>query len=214
VSKEIGRPPAAGQRSARRQEYAEETRKAIVDAARRLFAEKGYFATKVKDIAVAARVAPATVYAVSGGKYGLLQNLIDLWSTAPEIESTLNQVEQLEDPVAIIRVIASRARSMREEYGDIMRTILATAPNDPAVAASVAAATVVYRDALERVSRRLADLKSLRDGSDVKHATDVLWFYFGYVGLFTMHDENGWSYDQAEKWLADQAINGVLATSA
>jgi hypothetical protein len=79
---------------------------------------------------------------------------------------------------------------------------------------SVAAATVIYRDALERVSQPLADLKSLHDGSDVEHATDVLWFYFGYVGLFTMHDENGWSYYQAEKWLADQAIHGVLATSA
>ena len=50
----------------RREEYAEATRQAIVGAARRLFSERGYFATKVDDIAALARVAPATVYAVSG----------------------------------------------------------------------------------------------------------------------------------------------------
>ena len=45
----------------RRQEYAQATRQAILDAARKLFAERGYFATKVDDIAAEARVAPATV---------------------------------------------------------------------------------------------------------------------------------------------------------
>src|SRR5258705_11212689 len=39
--------------------------------------ERGYFATKVDDIAALARVAPATVYAVSGGKQGLLRTLTE-----------------------------------------------------------------------------------------------------------------------------------------
>jgi AcrR family transcriptional regulator len=53
--------------TSRRAEYAEATRKAIADAARQLFCQRGYFATKVDDIANQARVAPATVYAVLGG---------------------------------------------------------------------------------------------------------------------------------------------------
>ena len=51
----------------------EATRQAIVKAARQLFSERGYFATKVDDVAALARVAPATVYAVSGGKQGLVR---------------------------------------------------------------------------------------------------------------------------------------------
>jgi len=51
---------------ARRMMRGQATRQAIVEAARRLFSERGYFATKVDDIAALARVAPATVYAVSG----------------------------------------------------------------------------------------------------------------------------------------------------
>ena len=33
---------------------------------------------------------------------------------------------------------------------------------------------------------------------DLNQAVDVFWFYFGYSGLFTLHDENGWSYERAE----------------
>jgi AcrR family transcriptional regulator len=203
------RKPAA-RPAGRRQEYAEATRQAILDAARQLFAERGYFATRVEDIATAARVAPATVYAVGGGKYGLLQTLVQVWSTAPDIEATDVDILRLSDPAEIIRLVSARARGMREVYGDIMRTILATAPNDPAVAATTSEATTVYRDALTRISQRLAELGALREDVDVTRATDVLWLYFGYAGLFTMHDDNGWSWDQAEQWLADQAIHALL----
>jgi hypothetical protein len=27
---------------------------------------------------------------------------------------------------------------------------------------------------------------------------------------FTLHDDNGWSYERAERWLADQAIAALL----
>ena len=75
--------------TSRREEYAETTRQAIVGAARRLFSERGYFATKVDDIAASARVAPATVYAVSGGKQGLLRTLMETVTTDPIVETTI-----------------------------------------------------------------------------------------------------------------------------
>ena len=210
MDEDVRRHAAGQKQKGRRQEYAEATRQAILDAARRLFAEKGFFATRVEDIAAEARVSPATVYAVGGGKQGLMQKLIDLWATAPSIRATDEDILRLADPVAILRLVSARARGMREDYGDIMRTILATAPNDPVVAAFTSQANVVYRDALTRIAQRLADLGGLRDGVDVTRATDILWLYFGYAGLFAMHDDNGWSWNQAEEWLADQAIHAVL----
>jgi hypothetical protein len=39
---------------------------------------------------------------------------------------------------------------------------------------------------------------------------DVLWFYFGHGSYFTLHDENGCSYERAERWLADQACRKLL----
>lgn len=195
----------------RRQEYAEVTRQAIIDAARQLFAERGYFSTRVEDIAKEARVSPATVYAGFKGKFGLIQAMVDAWSTAPDINSTDEDILALEDPVAIIRRVSAGARGMREGYGDIMRTLVATAPNDEAVAATMREANVVYRAALTRISERIADVGTLREGVDVKKATDMLWLYFGYAGLFVMHDDNNWTWDEAERWLADQAIHALLA---
>jgi AcrR family transcriptional regulator len=94
----------------RREEYAEATRRAISEAARRLFCEQGFFATKVDQIAALARVAPATVYAVSGGKHGLLRTLMESWATAPAVAKTLGLIEEMNDPAASLRLVAAKCR--------------------------------------------------------------------------------------------------------
>jgi AcrR family transcriptional regulator len=202
---------AATRKMTRRQEYAQATRQAIVDTARRLFAEQGYFATRVDDIAAEARVAPATVYAVTGGKQGLLNELITTWTTDPIVESTISHILASRDPVGIIRDIATASRQMREQFADIIRVMLTTAPHDGAVAKQMEKATSVYRAALVPVAERLDKLRALRRGTDVAQAVDILWFYFGYASYFTLHDENGWSYERAERWLADQACRELLS---
>jgi AcrR family transcriptional regulator len=194
----------------RRDEYAQATRQAIRDAARRLFAERGYFATKVDDIAVEARVAPATVYAVTGGKYGLLKELIRIWTTDPLVEATTIRIGKASDPVDIVRELAAGSRRMREQYADIMRVVLATAPHDQAVAAELKAATSIYRRAFIPIAERLVALGALRGGLDVAYAVDVFWFYFGYASYFSLHDDNGWDYERAEHWLAEMTCRELL----
>jgi len=194
----------------RREEYAEATRQAILEAARRLFRERGYFATKVDEIAALARVAPATVYAVTGGKQGLLRILMDMSTTHPLVAATVESIEGMDDPPAIIRVVAQRCRKMREDFGDVMRVMIATAPHDRTVAEGLAIATARYRQAFLPVGRRLAALGALRPGMGENEAADLLWFYFGYGGLFTLHDDLGWSYERAERWLAGEASRALL----
>jgi len=194
----------------RRHEYAEATRQAIVDAARKLFSERGYFATTVAEIAALARVSQATVYAVSGGKQGLLRTLMDIWSTAPVVAEVLRKIDELDDPKAIVRLVAATCCGMRTEYGDIVRVILNTAPHDAEVAATLATGTERYRVAVLHIARRLAKLGALRKGMDANEAADVLWFYFGYSGLFTLVDDNGWSYERAEKWLYSEGSRALL----
>jgi hypothetical protein len=87
----------------------------------------------VDDVAALARVAPATVYAVSGGKQGLLRTLTETSTKDPTIEATIGSIKKLEDPSAILRLVAATVRSMREQFGDIMRVLLNTAPHDKAV---------------------------------------------------------------------------------
>ena len=194
----------------RREEYAEATRQAILRAARQLFSEQGYFATKVDEIAILARVAPATVYMVSGGKHGLLRTLMETGTTDPIVRATLASIDKMDDPGAIIRLVAASCRRMREQYGDIMRVMLTTAPHDQVVAEALATATARYRQAFLPIARRLAALGALHEDLDIDQAVDVFWFYFGYSGLFTLHDENGWTYERAEQWLCNEAGRALL----
>jgi AcrR family transcriptional regulator len=194
----------------RRAEYAQATRQAAVDAARHLFREKGYFATTVNEIAAAARVSPATVYAVNGGKQGLLSALIDEWSAAPIVAEAIQHIESLDDPVELLRYTAAVTRQMRQDYGDIMRVVIGAAPHDDKAAAALALGTARYRAGHAVAARRLAELGALRDGMDADAALDIMWFYLGYAGFFTLVDDNGWSYAKAEEWLFHAAGHAVL----
>jgi AcrR family transcriptional regulator len=195
----------------RRERYALATKEAIVDAARKLFAERGYFATTVEDIAVEADVAPATVYSSTGGKQGLLAELLRLWSEDPTIQATLDTVAATNDPQEVIGRLASAAAEMREAWDDLVRVFLATAPHDASVAKQLAPFTAFYRQCIVDIAQRLVELGAVREGVDAAYAADVLWLYFGYGSLYTLHHENGWSYARAEQWLAEQACRALLA---
>jgi AcrR family transcriptional regulator len=186
------------------------TRQASVRAARQLFSERGYFSTEVDNIAALARVAPATVHAVSGGKQGLLRTLTEAATTDPAIEAAIGSIEKLDDPSAILRLVAATVRTMREQFGDVVRVLLNTAPHDRAVCESLAIVTTRYRNVFVPIAQRLMDLGALREELDLNEAVDVFWFYFGYSGLFTLHDENGWSYERAEHWLCREASLALL----
>lgn len=204
------RGATGGRVGGRRAEYAAATRAAMVAAARTLFAERGYFATRVDDVAELARVSPATVYAVVGGKQGLLETLIEAWSTAPELAPIYEEIGKLDDPDTVLARTASGTRHMREEWGDVLRVALGVAAHDEATAAAVARATERYRAGCAVAARRLAELGALRDGMDVDGAVDVLWFYFGYAGYETLVRENGWSLAAAQDWLHAQARHALL----
>jgi hypothetical protein len=91
-----------------------------------------------------------------------------------------------------------------------MRIVLATAPHDPRVADSLAAATGNYRQGMVLTAQRLADIGALKPDLSVAAATDVLWFYFGYSSCFTLTEQNGWSPAEAEKSLLAQASSALL----
>lgn len=196
--------------ASRRAEYAELTRRAIIDAARELFAQRGYVRTKVDDIATRARVSPATVYAVAGGKQGLLHTLVDEWTQAPEVAEAYAAINIAETADAVMELTSSAVRRMRGDWGDVMRIVLTTAQQDDTAAERLHVATERYRAAMHIVATRLCELNALKPGITVKDAVDVLWFFFGYTGFFTLLDDNGWSPEKAERWLRDTASASLL----
>jgi AcrR family transcriptional regulator len=196
----------------RRAEYAEATRRAIIAAARELFVGRGYTATKVDEVAALARVSPATVYAVAGGKQGLLHTLVDDWTQAPEVDEAYRAIEASATADGVLDIVASTCRRMRCDWGDVMKIVLATAPVDETAAATLRTATERYRAGTLLAARRLAELGALKPGLSIDDANDMLWFYFGYSGFFTLMDDSGWSADRSEEWLREMAAIAVLGS--
>ena len=191
----------ASRKTGRRAEYAAATCRAIDDAARELFSTKGYIATTVDDIAEAARVAPATVYVVAGGKQGLLRSII---------EETYARILGMTDADELLRFITHATRVRFENARGLMRVVIDTAPHDAIAAQALETVHASLRGGLNRAARRLSELDSLRDGIDVRQATDTLWFYLGNNAYFTLTDDNEWSLDKAEQWLHESLRTALL----
>ncbi len=199
----------------RRAEVARAKRSAVVAAARTLFAEQGYFTTTVEQIARVAGVAPATVYATTGGKQGLLFELVQEWSTTPAVREALEGVARCERVEDVLAELSAGVGRVRDEWGDVIEVVLATAPHEPAVAARLLEVRRVYETDVDRCVRRILDLTD-HPGAH-REVLDVLWFYFGFRGYALLVHDRGWDSARAERWLVRQALRAVedaLAGSA
>ncbi|GAA2539074.1 TetR/AcrR family transcriptional regulator [Winogradskya consettensis] len=203
----------APQATGRRAEYAAATRDAILAAARELFVSQGYFGTRVEDIARTARVAPATVYAVGGGKNGLLRELIETAVRSGENDTIRARLSTHTDARELISFVVDTSRAKFEQWSPLMRQVIAAAPREPGVRESLDVAHASLRDTLARTADRLAELGALRPGLDAAAATDVLWFYLGNSAYFTMTDDLSWSLPRAAAWLEENLTFALLGPS-
>ena len=195
----------------RRAEYAAATRTAILDAARQLFVERGYFETRVEDIARAARVAAPTVYAAGGGKSGLLRTLIDAGTTGAGVDEIYAHIAAQTDPEVLLRFIVDATRAMFEQWSPLIRQVTDAAPQDPAVRESLAVAHASLREGLFRTADRLAELDALAPGLDAGEATDLLWYFLGNQSYFTLTGDLGWPPARAADWLHHRLRSVLLA---
>ncbi|GAB7045715.1 TetR/AcrR family transcriptional regulator [Catenuloplanes indicus] len=194
--------------TSRRAEYAEATRQAIIAASRELFVTKGYVKTTVNEIARTARVAPATVYAVGGGKQDLLRTVIQDGPASPVFDSLRAGIEAATEPGEVLRLVVRASREAFAAWADLMRVVTDTAPHEPAAAESLRVSRQIQRDCLAAAARRLESLGALRPTVD--EATDVLYYYLGNASFFTLTGDNGWTLDGAEHWLLSALHKALL----
>jgi AcrR family transcriptional regulator len=194
----------------RREEYPELTRRAVLEAARQLFAERGFFQVKVDEIAAASRVSPATVYAQCGGKHGLLRSLMDTWTTDIQIGENEQDILASDDPAIVLRTLAQGYRFMHETWGDVSTIVLDVAPHDKEAAAILATAQERHRRSLARTCRHLAAIDGLREGIDAPAAARLITYFYGIDGLARAQRILGWPVARANEWLLAQTSAAVL----
>jgi AcrR family transcriptional regulator len=72
------KPPRRAYHSRLRADQARQTRRRVLESARRLFVDHGYAGTTVAAVADHAGVSPDTIYLSIGGKRGLLEGVMDI----------------------------------------------------------------------------------------------------------------------------------------
>jgi hypothetical protein len=65
------------------------------------------------------------------------------------------------------------------------------------------------REALDTLAQPLEGLDAL-EPSDRGRAADVFWYLFGWKSWRTLIIDLGWSWDNAEQWLAQRGVEKLL----
>ena len=126
----------AAYKSERRQQQAQATHRDILRAARRLFAERGYAATSVADLAQEAGVAVQTIYTSCGSKRELVLALVDTIDEEAGIAPIAARQAESDKPEEIVSLAVRLTRQLNERCGDIISALLSAASLEPDAAAA------------------------------------------------------------------------------
>jgi TetR/AcrR family transcriptional regulator, regulator of cefoperazone and chloramphenicol sensitivity len=194
-----------------RQRHAAVTRSVIVEVARLKFAEDGYTATGVRQIAEGAGVSVQTLYSAFGSKQGILLALVDLAREQTGGLRTWDLIEQSEDPAEIVGLAARLRRQILELCGDIVTTLREGAAGDPEVVAVDDEGHRRTREGITHMCERLQVLGALRPDTTLKRAADqVAALFSAEVYEELTGPRSGWSPDEYESWLYERLQEVLL----
>jgi AcrR family transcriptional regulator len=193
-----------------RQRQAEETRRRIVEAARRLFLTKGYEDTTIWAVARATGVATQTVYAGFDSKRGLLSEIMDRATFGPTYQELVSQALAAEDPVARLKLAARIARQVHDSWRGEIELLRGAGVVAPELAALEREREDRRFEAQKPMIEYLAQRGRLRQGLDVPKARDILWALTGRELYRNLVVERAWSSARYEAWLADLLVSALL----
>jgi len=194
-----------------RQLQAEETRRRIARAARRLFAEQGYARTSIAAVAGTAGVAVRTVYAAFGTKQAILAAICDAWLAEADVFGLLAQAAEEPDAGRRLALIARLNRQQWERGIDVVALLEAASTTDRDVARMLAGWKEGRAQALAGVVAGIAD--RLADGVDTATAGAILGGLSAAEVYRELVEGVGWSADRYERWLADLLVRELLGPS-
>jgi AcrR family transcriptional regulator len=192
------------------------TRVRVIDAATRLFLERGYGATSIDAVAAAAGVSRATIFATVGSKPALLKTAYDVALVGDD------------EPIPFPQRPESRAvraepdpRRYLERYSHLIVPLLArVAPMYEAVRGAASADPEVRpvwdKLQLERrigASNIVGDVASkggLGSDADPEALADAVWVLIEPSLYQQLVNGRGWSPDRYEAWLARALTHELL----
>ncbi len=204
-------------RSSVREEQARRTRQAILDAARGLFAEQGYPATTIAQIAAAAGVAVDTVYASVGAKPVLMRLLMETAISGTDQAVPAEQRDYVhkfraassaKDKIGIYAAAVTEINMRMAPLHLVLRGAAAAAPELAEIRDEISARRAAN---MRLLARDLAETGELRPGLDPDEVADVVWSMNSAEYFSLLVRERGWAPDKLAAWLADAWCRLFLA---
>jgi AcrR family transcriptional regulator len=200
-------------RSLARQRQADDTRRRIVEATRKLLQSEGYAGMTIEAIAQRAEVSAQSVYAIFKSKTGILIELLNQATFGADYEEAVRKALSASDPETRLRLAAPIARQIHDAQSatfDLLRGAGVVAPE--------LAKLEQQRESLryERQERMIISLREagrLRRELDYATARDIFWVLTGRDLYRMLVRERGWSSQKYQDWLTDTLVQSLLTTT-
>ncbi len=192
-----------------RERRAELTRNEILLAARRLFAERGFTRTSVRDIARAAGVSAQTVYDSVGSKHALVARLNDLVDAEASTAALVETAMASGDPQRVAALPARITRSMLENCTDIIQALVTGAAAEPEIQTVLDEGHRRHVEGSGAVIRILQDMEALARPTDATATAETLAAITDLRFALMLRQSYGWSLDRIEEWMT-AASNDLL----
>lgn len=187
-----------------------------MEAARRLFVERGYGATTIEAISEEAAVPSATVYRLFSSKLGILKALLDVsivgddedvaMADRPQVRSLVSGGDPEQQLAGFVQVIMR----VNERVAPLYRILVSAAGTDAEAAALLDDLTRQRQQGQRMISRSLARSGALRpdlrerDAADLVHALLSPELY----GLLVV--DRGWKPQRYASWLERTLVDQLL----
>jgi AcrR family transcriptional regulator len=202
--------------SRRRQEQARQTRRAILEAARQLFLDRGYAGTTVVAVAEAAGVSVETVYKAFGNKAGLVKGVFDVAIVGDDEPIPMLQRELVArmgaepDPRRKLRMYGEHLAQAGPRAGALQLLIRSAAASHPDAAAVWEQMVEERLVGMTEFARHMHEEGHLRPNVSVDDARDVLWTYNSVELYDLLVLQRGWDPKRYGRWIAEALIAALI----
>ena len=199
-----------------RREQARATRHAIAESAGRLFADKGYVATSIEDIAAAAGVSRATVFNAVGGKAELLKQAYRLAVRGTDEDTPLGsqprsrRILAEHDPYQLLAEYAVVVVEIGGRFAPLYNAIRAAGHSDPEAHELHELLDEERRTGAGSVITAISKHSRLREGLDSRTATDLLWVLNDPTLFHLLVHRRRWPVRRFQAWLSDAMQTQLL----
>jgi AcrR family transcriptional regulator len=213
-------PTVKGERAPRSGDSQARTRlarRAVVDAARTLFVERGYVATTVSAISDHSDVPAATVYRLFSSKLGILKALLDVSIAGDDQALPLPERPQVAalfaepDPEKLIAGFASMTVAINARASDVYRILASASGSDPAAGELLADYQEQRDQGQGHMARALVRARALRPGLRHRDAADLIHALMSPELYRLLVIDRGWPRERYQRWLAGILVDQLTS---